>query len=296
MSDQFLEGIPFLAELPPEQRQRLGKLFDVREFAAQEVIVWMGAPGDEFFVVKSGQVSISVPDTSGKEIVLAELGAGAFFGEISLLDSGPRTATVRARTPVTVLALGGVAFGEFVMQYPAMALHMLRVLGNRQRQTVEKLRGIRNLNEIVEERLTTWQKVASGIARMASSQAFLMTHAVLFGSWISLNIAMGKHGPDPFPFPFLCFWTSCEAIFLSLFILVAQDQQTRKDRMRTELDYQVAVRMQLEISQLHRKVDQLLDPPQPAKPAEIIPPASHADTPVIPAAVTVKPPENVMAN
>src|SRR5437764_711232 len=84
----------------------------------------------------------------------------------------------------------------------------------KQRNTVEKLRGIRNLNEIMAETLTPWQKLSNSIAAMAASQAFLMTHAIAFGAWIAINLLLPKkNAPDPFPFPFLCFWTSCEAIF-----------------------------------------------------------------------------------
>jgi len=134
---------------------------------------------------------------------------------------------------------------------------MMTVLGKRQRESVDKLRGIKNLNEVMEERLTAWQHVAHTIAALAASQYFLFTHAVAFGAWIIFNLLAGSHGPDPFPFPFLCFWTSCEAIFLSMFILISQNVQSQKDRLRTELEYQVALKAQFEIMQLHRRVEEL---------------------------------------
>src|SRR5439155_26405950 len=86
---------------------------------------------------------------------------------------------------------------------------------------------------------------------------FLIAHAVVFGSWILLNVMMRSRGPDPFPFMFLCFWTSTEAIFLSLFIMISQSVQSQKDRLRTELEYQVALKAQFEIMQLHSKLDEL---------------------------------------
>jgi uncharacterized membrane protein len=92
---------------------------------------------------------------------------------------------------------------------------------------------------------------------MAASRGFLVTHAVAFTGWIAVNVALGGQGWDPYPFQFLCFWASVEAIFLSLFILVSQAMQSQKDRVRSEQDYQVAVKAQLEIAQLHRKIDRL---------------------------------------
>ena len=259
MNAELLEGIPLLATLSPEQRAELAGELNMRTVAAGDPIFWVGEPGDEMYVIRTGQVSIIVPDHGGKEIVLADLGAGAVFGEIALLDSGTRTATARARTDCVVLVLERSKFDAFVQRYPPVALQIMKILGARQRATVEKLRGIRDLNEIIEERLTPWERLSKSIARIASSQVFLLCHLAGFVAWISSNLAAGPaHALDPFPFPFLCFWSSTEAIFLSLFILVAQDQQGRKDRARTELEYQVALKMQVEMMQLHQKLDALL--------------------------------------
>ncbi len=259
MDTQFFEGIPLLSSLTPEQRSELAQHFQPRKVPAGEAIFWVGETGDEFFVIRKGHVSIIVPDHGGKEIVLAELSPGMIFGEISLLDSGPRTATSRARTDCELLVLERSAFETFIQRYPSFALHMMQVLGARQRQTVEKLRGIRNLNEIIDERLTHWEKISQTIAKMASSKMFLLIHVAGFIAWIGGNLLAGSKALDPFPFPFLCFWSSSEAIFLSLFILVAQDQQGRKDRARTELDYQVALKMQVEMMQLHQKLDLIME-------------------------------------
>jgi uncharacterized membrane protein len=231
----------------------------VRGARAGDTLFWVGEDGQELFVVRSGRVSISVPDHGGREIVLADLGPGAVFGEIALLDGGPRTATARARSDAELLVLPRPAFEGFIERHPSIALHVMRVLGARQRETVEKLRGIRNLNEIIDERLGPWERAAQYIASMASSMPFLAVHAVTFSGWIVANVAAGPAAAiDPFPFPFLCFWSSTEAIFLSLFILVAQDHQSRKDRARTELEYQAALKVQVEMMQLHRKLDRLV--------------------------------------
>jgi uncharacterized membrane protein len=257
MHIQLLDGIPLFAGLSGDEKWDLARRVTVRDLPARETLFWIGDRGEELFVVLSGRIEITYPDEAGREVILAVLGRGDFLGEVSLLDGGPRTATVRAQTDVSLLSLDREAFHHFIRNSPAAAIHILKVLGRRQRETVDKLRGIRNLNEVMAERITPWQRIANTIAALAASKLFLITHAVAFLGWIALNLILGARGPDPYPFPFLCFWSSTEAIFLSLFILISQNLQSQKDRMRTELEYQVALKAQFEIMQLHRKIDEL---------------------------------------
>ena len=257
MQPHLLKSVPLFAALSDSEREELARLIEVRHVPAREALFWIGDPGDEFFVILGGRLEISYPDDAGREIVLAVLGPGDFLGEISLLDGGPRTATARAREDVTLLCLGRESFRTFVRTSPGAALEIMTVLGRRQRDTVDRLRGIRNLNEVFEERLTRWQRVADKLTALVASEAFLIGHAAVFGSYILLNLALRSRAFDPFPFPFLCFWFSGEAIFLSLFIMITQAAQGRKDRLRTELEYQVALKMQVEIMQLHRRLDEL---------------------------------------
>jgi CRP-like cAMP-binding protein len=257
MQAKLLDGIPLFAGLSSDERTDLARRITPKEVPAGEHLFWIGDVGDEFFVIRSGTMLITYPDGDGKEVTLAALKPGDFFGEISLLDGGPRSASARARDDSTLLCLDREAFFAFIAEHPSAAVHIIKVLGQRQRETVDKLRGIKNLNEVITENLTHWQRVANAIATMAAGRNFLLIHAVAVLGWLLVNIILGQRGPDPFPFPFLCFWTSCEAIFLSLFILISQDAQGRKDRLRTELEYQAALKTQFEIMQLHRKIDEL---------------------------------------
>ncbi len=256
VDSHHLEKIPLFADLGVDEREYLGSSISHRALTALETLFWVGDRGDEMFIIVSGRVEICIPDQGGKEIRLAILGAGDFLGEISLLDGGLRTATARAIDAVAMLVLSRQGFHDCMMRFPAVAIKIVGILSQRQRSTVEKLRGIRNLNEVADQTLSKWQTLANGIATLAASQAFLMTHAICFGGWILANIALGKIAPDGYPFPFLCFWTSCEAIFLSLFILISQAQQGQKDRIRNEVEYQIALKLQLEMMQLHHKLDE----------------------------------------
>lgn len=256
LSDR-LKKIPLFSELGDDEREYLASALAPRTLTPLEPLFWVGDSGDDMFFIERGKVEICIPDHGGKEIRLAVLGPGDFLGEISLLDGGSRTATARAIGEVELLSLNRQDFHNCITRFPAVALKVVTILSARQRSTVEKLRGIRNLNEVMDQTLTPWQKLANTIAGLASSSAFLMTHAIAFGGWIAVNLALGaQRALDPFPFPFLCFWSSCEAIFLSMFILISQAQQGQTDRIRNEVEYQIALKLQLEMMQLHRKMDE----------------------------------------
>ena len=227
-----------------------------RRLAPLETLFWVGDSSSEMFIVQEGRVEVCIPDMSGREIRLAVLGPGDFLGEISLLDGGTRSATARALDNVVLVALGRRDFHACLLDFPTLAVGIINILSRRQRNTVEKLRGIRNVNEVLAETLTPWQQLAHTIARLAASPAFMMVHSICLGSLISINLVMGGRAIDPYPFPFLCFWASVEAIFLSMFILISQAMQGQKDRMRSEIEYQIALKLQLELMQVHQKLDE----------------------------------------
>ena len=151
---------------------------------------WIGDAGDEFYVIRDGRVLITYPEGDGKEVTLAVLGPGDFLGEISLLDGGPRSATARAREHATLLSLGREAFEAFLNDHPSAAVHIIRVLGKRQRESVDELRGIRKLNEVIAERLTHWQRVANAVAAMAAGRNFLLVHAIAVVGWLALAMVL----------------------------------------------------------------------------------------------------------
>ena len=257
MGEDVLSRIPLFAGLTPDERADLGGLLKTRLYQSQAPVFWIGEQGTEFYIVEKGRVAISAPDEQGKEVTLAHLGPGQFFGEISLLDGGPRTATVRAETDTSLLTLTREHFHEFIREHPSAAVHMLNVLGKRQRDTNEKLRGVRNVNEAIEENLTTWGRVSAKIASLSASQTFILLNVVFFGGWMLINLALGKNAFDAAPFGLAGFICSVEALFISLFVLVSANQQGERDRIRADLDYQVNLKAQYEVMQLHRKLDRL---------------------------------------
>ena len=253
-----LSSIPLFARLSPEEHGTLLGLLQVREVPAHQPIFWIGDAASECFIVRKGEVVLTYPDEGGHETILGVIHQGEFFGEISLLDGGGRTATARAQTDVELLALGRDDFHAFLRQHPAAAIHVITVIGQRQREMLGRLRGIRNVNQVIDESATLWHRVADSIAAISANQVFFAIHLVWFGFWIVLNVLRGDHGFDPFPFGLLTLVVSLEAIFLSIFVLISQNRQSEKDKIGADLDYQVNLKAHLEVMMLHRKMDRVL--------------------------------------
>jgi len=257
MDQDLLANIPLFAKLKPTELAELAGLLKEQKVDNQQVVFWIGDEGADFYLVQVGRVAVCYPDDMGHEVTIAVLGAGDFFGEISLLDGGPRTATIRAEDDVRLLSLSRHDFLEFLIRNPTAGIHILTILGQRQREMLQKMRGLKNVNEVMEERTTSWQKIADVIAAVSASQAFVVFHVVLFAGWMIVNKIFGEKALDPFPYNLLTMIVSLEAIFLSIFVLVSQNRAGEKDRIRADLDYQVNLKAHLEVMQLHRKIDRI---------------------------------------
>lgn len=260
-SSDILGTVPLFSKLPASERTELEALLKTQEYPANRPVVWLGEKGEDFYIVKYGKVVVSCPDESGKEVILNHLGPGQFFGEISLLDGGPRTATVRTAVNSSMLILSREDFLNFLRGHPDAAIYMLGILGQRQRETNEKLRGIRNVNQAVAETQTKWHAIAERIASVSASQWFVLLNLVFFIVWTCGNILLKRSGgtpwDDPPSFGTLGFLVTIEALFISLFVLISQGQQGERDRIRADLDYQVNLKAHQEVMQLHQKVDRL---------------------------------------
>jgi len=259
-----LAQIPLFAHLDVEQQTALFKSMHLRFVEANQTIFWMGDPGDSFYLVGKGRVAVTVPNPTGEHVTLDTVGAGGFFGEISLLDGEPRTATLRAIEPSELYVLSRAHFHEFLVAHPKAAINILTIMGQRQRASTLALRGIKNANQAYDETLTpgSWHFVADTIARVAASRNFLLIHVLWFGAWILLNMLLstgwfGIKAWDPFPFGLLTMIVSLEAIFLSIFVMVSQNRQAERDRLRTDLDYQVNVKAQTEIMEISHRLERL---------------------------------------
>jgi CRP/FNR family cyclic AMP-dependent transcriptional regulator len=258
----FLVNINMFELLNEDDRLALAEVVDELDLPAGRTLFQSGDPGDSLFIVKSGKIELFIKDTAGQKIVLTTAEPGDMFGELAMLDSGPRTATALALMDSQVLILDR---GDLVLLFqrkPEAALHMLAALSGLTRKADELLRTrvSRNVNEEVAVHSTPLQRIADWIAWFSGSMAFLMLNGGWFIIWIALNtIALGAAAFDPYPFGLLTMIVSLEAIFLSCFVLISQNRQAEKDRVRSDIEYEVNIKAELEITHLHEKTDRLYE-------------------------------------
>jgi len=259
---ELLADIEFFALLKEEDRQALANVVDSLKLNAGEVLFQAGEPGESLFIVRSGSIEIFIKDTVGQKIVLTISEAGDLFGELSLLDSGPRTATAVALSDTELLVLDRDDLLLLFQKRPDSALNMLAAMSAMTRKADELLRTrvSRNVNEEIEEHSTPLQRVADWIAWFSGSMPFLIINAAWFIIWIAINtLHLGIPQFDQYPFGLLTMMVSLEAIFLSCFVLVSQNRQAEKDRVRADIEYEVNVKAELEVAHLHEKTDQLYE-------------------------------------
>jgi len=257
----LLKEIPLFELLDEREREDLAGRLEVERFAADTSIFQIGDPGEAVYIISSGEVEIFFRNDTGEQIVLEKSAKGDFFGEISFLDGGCRSASVRAIRDTEVLRLDRDGLAKFLESRPHAAMHLLAAMGRRLRTTVERLRhtASRNVNEEIGDGRSVIHKVIDAIAEFAGSIPFLIFHVVLFTVWLMVNSVRIPGIPqfDPYPFGFLTLSVSLEAIFLSVFVLLSQNRQAAKDRVRSDIEYDVNLKAELEIAHLHEKLDRL---------------------------------------
>ena len=256
----ILTHVPLFALLDEQERALLAERVDPVEFAEGSVIFNVGDPGDSMYVVTSGEVQLTVKTKTGEEMFLERPGPGDFFGEISLLDEGPRTATARAKTAVKAVQIDRGDLDELFRLQPAAAMDLLAATGRRLRHNSVLLRNAatRNANEEVEDKRSGVMKVADWIAAISGSLTFLFIHIGIFALWIMLNLKLFPFGNfDPFPFGFLTLVVSLEAIILSVFVLLSQNRQVERDKVRGDIEYDVNLKAEMQIAHMHEKHDQM---------------------------------------
>jgi uncharacterized membrane protein len=261
---QLLTEVPIFALLDEQERATLAERVDTVAFKEGTALFHRGDPGDSLYVVKTGEVEIFFKNDTGERILLETATPGHFFGEISLLDGGPRTASATAKTDVELVVVDQGDLSELIKARPGAAMELLAATGRRLRETNEKLRhtASRNVNEETEDKRSTVMKVADWISEFSGSLEFLFIHIGIFFLWIVLNSgplarAVPFGGFDPFPYGLLTMCVSLEAIILSVFVLLSQNRQVARDRVRNDIEYDVNLKAELEIAHLHEKFDHL---------------------------------------
>lgn len=257
---EMLADVELFEHVNEEDRARLAEFIDFIQLAAGETLFKTGEPGESLYVVKSGEIELYIKDTAGQKILLAIASAGEVFGELALLDRGPRTATALALDDTELLELDRDDLLLLFQKSPSAALRLLAAMSHMTRKADELLRTrvSRNANEEAEEKISPLQRIADWISWFSGSMSFLFVNAVWFIVWIAINtMPLGVTQFDPFPFGLLTMIVSLEAIFLSCFVLISQNRQAEKDRVRSDIEYDVNIKAELEVAHLHEKTDRI---------------------------------------
>jgi uncharacterized membrane protein len=256
----ILAQVSLFSLLDEQERGILAARVEAIDLPAGASIFNTGDPGDTLYIVISGQVEVYFRNDTGERIVLETAEPGDFFGEISLLDNGPRTASAVVTADLHALMVDRGDLDELIRLKPGAAMELLTATGRRLRKNAELLRhtASRNVNQEIEDHRTTVMKVADWISDFSGSLPFLFLHVGFFLVWIILNVDLLPIGGfDPFPFGLLTMVVSLEAIILSVFVLLSQNRQIARDRVRGDIEYDVNLKAELEIAHLHEKVDHM---------------------------------------
>jgi len=257
----MLHEISLFALLDADELAELASHIDEASYKPNQHIFKAGDPGNNMQIILTGKVETYVNDDEGHRITFGLLERGEMFGELSLLDSEPRSANAVAIEATTTFVIDRDDLLRLFSKKPMAALDILSILGRRIRNTDVLLRSrvAKNVNQIVDEKYTFGQKVADAVAKFGGSWNFIRLFGAIVLTWVVINGFLLRDGKafDPYPFILLNLFLSMLAALQAPVIMMSQNRQAAKDRIQADLDYQTNLKAELEIMQLHRKVDEL---------------------------------------
>jgi len=257
MTIDDLRQVPLFESLDEEAAKELSGLLETLDCEAPKVLFRAGDAGDAMYLIERGKVRISVQATDGRELTLTELGQGDFFGDIALLDRQPRSANATVSEESRLAVLSREHFLSFMRSKPNVALEMLTALAHRLRRTDELLRHSVTRNVNVEEaaRLTLSDRAADIIAEFGGSWKFILAAVLFFNLWVLINsLLLTRGGFDPYPYLLLSTGINMLAVLQAPIILMSQNRQSHKDRLRSEIDYQVNLKNELALNEILQRL------------------------------------------
>jgi CRP/FNR family cyclic AMP-dependent transcriptional regulator len=262
MNVETLRQVPLFGSLDDEAAGELCRLLESLDHKAGALLFRAGDEGDAMYLIERGKIRICVRAKDGHEVTLTELGRGDFFGEMALFDRKRRSADARVVENARLAVLSREHFLSFVRSDPNVALEMLTALTNRLRQTDELLRHTSTRNVNVEEaaQLTVADRAADVIAEFGGSWKFIIAAVVFVNVWAWINMWlawMGKINFDPYPFLLLSTAINVLSILQAPIILMSQNRQSHKDRLRAEIDYQVNLKNELALNEILERLKAL---------------------------------------
>jgi CRP/FNR family transcriptional regulator, cyclic AMP receptor protein len=258
---EILRQVPLFALLDDEEACVLAGQVELKTFAARQRIYKIGEPGGRAYVMVSGSVRLTTVDEDHQEVVVDEPSPGEFFGFASMLDETPHHTTAIAQVETVCIEIDRHDIQILLERKPMAGMDMLTVLGKQFHAAHElvRLRASRNPNEIIEEEETFGERIADMVASFGGSWTFIITFAVVLTTYSLISTLLGRRSWDPYPFILLNLFLSMLAAIQAPVIMMSQNRQDKKDRLRSELDYDVNRRAETEIQGLSNKINWLGD-------------------------------------
>jgi len=258
-SPEMLRRVPLFALLDDEETAVLAAQVELKTFAPRQRIWKIGDPGGQAYVLVSGAVRVTTVDEDQQEVIVDQPAVGEFFGFASMLDQTPHQTEAVAVQDCECLEVDRNDIATLLQRKPHAGMDMLTVLGRQfhASQQLVRVRASRNPNDMIEESMTFGERIADTVASFGGSWTFIITFAVAICTYTAINIFLRGSAWDPYPFILLNLFLSMLAAIQAPVIMMSQNRQDTKDRLRGELDYDVNRRAESEIQGLARKLNLL---------------------------------------
>jgi CRP/FNR family cyclic AMP-dependent transcriptional regulator len=254
-----LRQIPLFALLDDDEMAVLAAQVEIKKFAARQRIYKIGEPGRHAYVMMSGAVRVTTVDEDHQEVLVDSPGRGDFFGFASMLDDTPHQTTALAMEETVCLEVSRDDIVVLLQRKPMAGMDMLTVVSRQfhASQQLVRLRASRNSNDVIEEEMSFGDRVADTVARFGGSWTFIIMFGVVLFLYATTNTVLKGRAWDPYPFILLNLFLSMLAAIQAPVIMMSQNRQDTKDRLRGELDYDVNLRAEAEIQRLSNKLNLL---------------------------------------
>jgi CRP/FNR family cyclic AMP-dependent transcriptional regulator len=258
---QELKHVPLFALLDDEEAAVLASQVEVRHFAPRQRIYKIGDQAGQAYVMMSGRVRVSTVDEDHQEVVVDEPSHGEFFGFASMLEKTPHQTDATALEETTCLEVSREDIAVLLQRKPHAGMDMLTVLGKQfhASQQLVRLRANRHPNEVIEKEATFGERIADVVGQFGGSWTFIIIFAIVGSLYVAANVLLRKAAWDPYPFILLNLFLSLLAAVQAPVIMMSQNRQDTKDRLRGELDFDVNCRAASDIQGLARKINLLGD-------------------------------------
>jgi uncharacterized membrane protein len=258
---EALKHVPLFALLDDEETAVLAGQVELKTFAPRQRIYKMGDAAGQAYVMVTGRVRVTTLDQDHQEVVVDEPAHGEFFGFASMLEQTPHQTTAVALEESECLEVDRHDIAVLLQRKPMAGMDMLTVLGKQfhASQQLVRLRANRNPNEVIEKEATFGQRIADRVAGFGGSWTFILSFLAVLVIYTAVNVVLGRTAWDPYPFILLNLFLSMLAAIQAPVIMMSQNRQDTKDRLRSELDFDVNRRAESEIQGLAHKLNLLGD-------------------------------------